>query len=97
MTIYSLDKPSNFIFQGSASEVSYACERIIIIRWCGYIDWASFLIIYCKNSFCLFTCPFVPFCSTFVCVFIKLLFNNNYNNIMNMKMNMNKMANFSFG
>ena len=47
MTTYSLNKRSYFLFQDSASKVSYACERIILN--------------------------------------------------MNMKMNMNKMANFIFG
>ena len=30
MTTYPFDKPSYFLFQDSASEVSYACERIIL-------------------------------------------------------------------
>jgi len=32
MTTYSLNKPSYFLFKDSASEVSYACESIIIIN-----------------------------------------------------------------
>jgi len=33
MTIYPLAKPNYFLFQDSGSEVSYACERIILWRW----------------------------------------------------------------
>ena len=62
----------------SSYKLHHVVEKFGFWGWYGYIDWTSFLFIYCKILFvCLLVplCIFVPFCSTgFVCVLIKLLF-----------------------
>jgi len=44
MTTYPLDKLNYFLFQDSASKVSYACERIILWIWRWIWIWTKWQI-----------------------------------------------------